>query len=352
VHVYSRGIPRVMNLLCEHSLIQASAGQVHLVPARIVEDVARDFQFDQGAHAPSAQFRAAWNPASIYEPSVIPEASLPPIQALAASVAGPPKAVVPLASAALVEPSPTLAPPGQRGILQPERNEPARSSRPADTLPVVPAHALTVREGSNKIANRTTKKNVASRPQMIAKVAANQPPMVRFPVIRSEVVKRRREFRKAIHHIWARVFDKRDLHRLAVGFASRVDRTSRRLSVLFLRQARSWRHLRRDAGPTWQRVERSLLQWLERPLAQRHSWTARLRNNQLTMMLAAIASSLHFPRSWKRSRDKFLSAVLPASRLKMKVSLLRWLRQPFRPSQLRHPSPRATGPRNRMSSAL
>jgi len=46
VHFYSRGIPRVVNLLCEHALINAYAEQVRPVPARIIEEIAREFQFD------------------------------------------------------------------------------------------------------------------------------------------------------------------------------------------------------------------------------------------------------------------------------------------------------------------
>jgi type II secretory pathway predicted ATPase ExeA len=46
VHFYSRGIPRVMNLLCEHALISAYVENVELVPARMVVEVAREFQFD------------------------------------------------------------------------------------------------------------------------------------------------------------------------------------------------------------------------------------------------------------------------------------------------------------------
>jgi general secretion pathway protein A len=46
VHFYSRGIPRVMNLLCEHALINASAAQIQPVPARFVAEVASEFQFD------------------------------------------------------------------------------------------------------------------------------------------------------------------------------------------------------------------------------------------------------------------------------------------------------------------
>jgi general secretion pathway protein A len=47
IHRYSRGIPRVINLLCEHSLINAYADNLQPVPAGIVEEVAHEFQFDE-----------------------------------------------------------------------------------------------------------------------------------------------------------------------------------------------------------------------------------------------------------------------------------------------------------------
>jgi len=47
VHNYSRGIPRVVNALCEHSLIDAYVDGVRPVPAQIVEEVAREFQLDE-----------------------------------------------------------------------------------------------------------------------------------------------------------------------------------------------------------------------------------------------------------------------------------------------------------------
>ena len=49
VHLYSRGIPRVVNLLCEHAMINAYVDSVRPVPAQLVEEVARDFQLDQVA---------------------------------------------------------------------------------------------------------------------------------------------------------------------------------------------------------------------------------------------------------------------------------------------------------------
>ena len=47
VYKYSRGIPRVANLLCEHSLIGAFVDQVRPVPAHLVDDAAHEFELDQ-----------------------------------------------------------------------------------------------------------------------------------------------------------------------------------------------------------------------------------------------------------------------------------------------------------------
>jgi len=47
VHMYSHGIPRVVNLLCEHSLINAYVDSLRPVSAQMVEEVAREFQLDE-----------------------------------------------------------------------------------------------------------------------------------------------------------------------------------------------------------------------------------------------------------------------------------------------------------------
>jgi general secretion pathway protein A len=57
VHTYSRGIPRVVNLLCEHALINSYVDGVQPVPAHLVEEVAREFQLDE--IAPIAPVRLA-----------------------------------------------------------------------------------------------------------------------------------------------------------------------------------------------------------------------------------------------------------------------------------------------------
>ena len=47
IHTYARGIPRVINLLCEHSLISAFVDQQSPITAATVEEVAREFQLHE-----------------------------------------------------------------------------------------------------------------------------------------------------------------------------------------------------------------------------------------------------------------------------------------------------------------
>jgi general secretion pathway protein A len=54
VHYYSRGIPRVINLLCEHGLIGAFAEQKNPVPTERIQEVASEFKLDVVDPPPSA----------------------------------------------------------------------------------------------------------------------------------------------------------------------------------------------------------------------------------------------------------------------------------------------------------
>jgi general secretion pathway protein A len=46
VHRYSKGIPRVINLICEHALISAFVEEIKPIPARIVETVSAELVLD------------------------------------------------------------------------------------------------------------------------------------------------------------------------------------------------------------------------------------------------------------------------------------------------------------------
>jgi general secretion pathway protein A len=57
INRYSHGIPRVINLLCEHALINAFVEQNKLISERIVQDVARDFDL-QESHSSASTLAA------------------------------------------------------------------------------------------------------------------------------------------------------------------------------------------------------------------------------------------------------------------------------------------------------
>ncbi len=63
IHNYSRGVPRVINLLCENTLINAYVDQVKCIPVGIVDDVARELQFDE--YKPAAPRVRTLHPAPI-----------------------------------------------------------------------------------------------------------------------------------------------------------------------------------------------------------------------------------------------------------------------------------------------
>ena len=55
VHAYSKGVPRVINLICEHALIGAYVEQVKPIPARIIETVGAEFASDQRSFVISSE---------------------------------------------------------------------------------------------------------------------------------------------------------------------------------------------------------------------------------------------------------------------------------------------------------
>jgi general secretion pathway protein A len=58
IHLFSMGIPRVINLLCEHALINSFVDQEKIVEAKLIADVAREFQLDElDPIAPPASMR-------------------------------------------------------------------------------------------------------------------------------------------------------------------------------------------------------------------------------------------------------------------------------------------------------
>src|SRR5262249_35565304 len=54
VHFYSRGIPRVINLLCEHARANAGSQRMRQGAAAMLDEVAREIQLDDARPAPAS----------------------------------------------------------------------------------------------------------------------------------------------------------------------------------------------------------------------------------------------------------------------------------------------------------
>jgi len=109
VHFYSQGIPRIINLLCEHALINAYVENFRLVPARMVEEAARDFLLDEFPLVPARpglRDHMDCNLPAMY--SISKKELVPPFTTEQASLPEPPHKTWPSAPAAFAVKEPAL----------------------------------------------------------------------------------------------------------------------------------------------------------------------------------------------------------------------------------------------------
>jgi general secretion pathway protein A len=58
IQKYSKGIPRIVNLICEHALINSFAEKLKPVPAKVIEEIAKEFTLGEFAPRPRPVPRA------------------------------------------------------------------------------------------------------------------------------------------------------------------------------------------------------------------------------------------------------------------------------------------------------
>ena len=329
VHSYSRGIPRIMNLLCEHALINAYVDGVHVVPAHMIEEIAHEFQFDDKP-LPWSGFCAAGSPESITEPVAIPGGSRPDSQEVAPHLAGKPDAVVTLAPISLIPAAPTTDLPGPHSEAVQSSLDSLLSPGPA-AFSGASIRAFTMLDGS-KGGNKITEMNIASIRRLVAELAIAQPRPAQALSTGSAARQQSYHVWRASHYAWARLFDKHALHRFAVDVRSRAARTTQQLTDIPLRPALDWCGLVwRDAAHVVRRTAGAFVPWIRRSLARRYDTTPRVHNPLTTIgMASASAHQLH--RGWQTWRERCLS--VPGALL-AGMSLVQWLREPMRPTHLR-----------------
>ena len=368
VHAYSRGIPRVMNLLCEHALIDAYAGNMRIVPARVVEDVAREFHFDRERYVPSIYSRTSETPPYPNPDLVVPiapviaESSMPADQAHL-PISAPPespqpdlqamplpisketesRAALPLSGA--LEPLPAMAAQHQADAVLPQPEARAVPDPDASATILDP---LIARQTINKGATRIRKRKPPLSSHVLATLRDSWPQKPISPALKSRLVKRGYDFRRALHRIWSEVTDERRLRRIKAAVESRSESGLRQLSAAFSAAKLAAEDRWRDAAPVWQRTRASLLRWFERPLGLRNVVvepdTQPVPSRRATP--AKVASWPSVNRAQTRSR-KQPQSVLPSNEGRMNVVVMRWLRQPFGGTSSTRSPRAAAGSRNR-----
>jgi general secretion pathway protein A len=67
VYRHSQGIPRIANLLCEHSLVNAFVDQLRPIPGRIVEEVAHEFELQKANLVSTGAFKDGENSSELVD---------------------------------------------------------------------------------------------------------------------------------------------------------------------------------------------------------------------------------------------------------------------------------------------
>lgn len=380
-HGYSRGIPRVMNLLCEHALINAYAGNMSVVPARVLDEVAREFHFDRDTYVPAIYSGISDALSLPYRERVSPaptESSTPPTEAMppTASVSTEPSNALPLLEhvAPLSEihtmPSPASAPAeplntfflseavaspqaipatNQPAVNQPQRNENVVHAADDSRTTIFPP---AVRQTVKRVATGPRRRKPSLSSRLLATVPHNWPKTLLSPSLKSKLRKHSHDFRRSLRHIWSDVSDERRLRRIKSAVESQSERGLRRFSATFSKAQASLEHRWKNAAPVWQRTKASLLHWLEQPQRWQRSLAA--SDSPRPSLVAPltplkVAAWPRVNRAQKRLRKPMPQSVaVPSSEsgVNVNVIVMRWLRQPFRGSTSTH-SPRTATSRNR-----
>jgi hypothetical protein len=330
VHAYSHGIPRVINLLCEHSLINAYAANLHVVPARFVGEVAHEFQFDQDERFQSMPRISSISVARIYEPLNAAVDSLAAFQATVpatiAAIPSLPETISTTDSTPVAEVFPAPAELTQPMLV------PAASSLKSRAVRYARTHsgtALVVAAVRDAVVTKGREAGVSIR-NIFAKMHSARPPISSPQIVRTSLVKKGRDLRSVVHHAQTRIVNTKVLRQRMVSLRARTARTTQLCVAALSEQGKSFQILWNDFCSTTGRVGGVLLRWFQQPFEQPQATTASAR--QIHSRVKPVRSQ-EASRSWQHSIER----LRPLSQLSVQFSgnapVRQWLRQPFHFSQ-------------------
>lgn len=331
VHFYSRGIPRVTNLLCEHALINAYVDGVRPVPVQIIDEIAREFQLDDTRPlAPSIGSEGAVGAAMISSrlvfanaPEPQTETAKPPLQE---NLSGEAICVAPGCAAA----HKNLA--RARGITIPDLNcEVPRACTEGETVDVSTSVSECGRMGAG-----TSLGSAAFDPgdamELIAQFAMERAPSASAPFL--HVVKAREKLNPSPDSGRCHVAGRhKPAYAPTTDNATRSDPVNPKLEIL-LGLCLSFLHWSARSRKWFVSVVNSPA-WLQ-TIA-----TLRSRRKRLVQSVRALQLSWLARRGGRRSVE--------SSPQRLRLTALGWLRRPFNPVQWRLRSPWSLESRRRLT---
>jgi type II secretory pathway predicted ATPase ExeA len=305
VHFYSRGIPRVINLLCEHALINAYVKRFNPVPARMVEEIARDFLLDESrAFTTRSSFGNHINSNLTVMQSIFAKELVRPFTTEEASLREPTHSTWPPALAAFAVEEPALTAENSSDTTVPECGEISASGENLNVsvslnelIPTLPVDSIACPSDSGA--------------QLIAEMKRNLAEVSRIPLLH---LMRPRGENEPSSAVKGNQMSPSENRALTLETVNRVARDSRRTSIhTLLPSLKAWRthwesgFLPAISSVAWSRVSPAVLRWIRQPI-----YPVQVLQRWI----------FDFKRDWIAMID---AIALP----EIKRSFLRWLRQPI-----------------------
>jgi len=352
--LYSHGLPRVLNALCEQSLMRAAREKIRPVPGRMVGEAAHELQYDEirpfVAHSASAD--AVFSGLSQDAPRVAetPEFSTPAAALLQDAPLDPEASGIPgrepnrLAAAAAAGESPRtpfaiLA--ARSSAREPGPSAPRNSHAPL-AFPSPRERQSLSSPAANEMIDRLAAASKTAAPTEPRIVQRTPPPrmVAPLPVARNEAAKQENDFRKRWNRRYVSAINRLKSALSAIALASRAGLAQvqpRALAVLrsVSEKLSAWRNKNWNVGNrnfTWSAFASSCLHWLRapsHPTKRRYASPQPHRPAPQTGPCSRIRAtqplgSHPLPRA---SRSKFIRGPEKAPRLTS--SILHWLQEPI-----------------------
>ena len=328
IHLYSGGIPRVMNLLCEHALIKAFLAQIELVPAHMVEQVACKYQLDSvrpvslsgiSSGAPSENV--------ISMQSLLARVPITPSAILDSASMKHPRASIRLDSSAGSDEDLACNAP-EEGTTSAAKNEEKPTFHPSSDTPIItrtPVHALTTVDRAKKTHYPDLNSlDPTSLDQLVAEFGLDSRPPSSASILRAPNFGRRTWLYKLEGARWSHLQTilsvRRELHRRWSGWRDKC-----------------WSLI---AIPAWQNMEQFLARWLRQPVrrAQRSEPNPHIHNlPRRAARWSTLPARLLNNRTWVKWQNGPLRAPLQLALRYINASF-RWLQRPMGSVHHRHGS--------------